>query len=151
MRTVHSEQAEAEDLYQLDSCVLMRQCSTQFKLHFSIYSQCILITPLHREVFILANAPQENSLKAPQPLARFTFIILGRRASDCLELRPCFLNILNHLLSVFWQGAFFAVLFSRLHIMAEIQNVIESSVAFHTVNARLPRQQASCHYLSSEG
>lgn len=46
---------------------------------------------------------------------------------------------------------FFAVLFSRLQIMAEIQNVIESSVAFHTVNARLPRQQASCHYLSSEG
>lgn len=45
---------------------------------------------------------------------------------------------------------FFPVLFSHLHVMAEIQNVIESSVAFHTVNARLPRQQASCHYLSSE-
>lgn len=48
-------------------------------------------------------------------------------------------------------GTFFPVLSFRMHVMAEIQNVIESSVAFHTVNARLPRQQASCHYLSSEG
>lgn len=103
----HADSPFQQELEQILACDCLR-APLSFKLLFSIYSQCILITPLHHEVFILANTPQEYSLKTPQPLACFTFIVLGRRGTDCLEVRPCFLNILNHLLSVFWQGTFFS-------------------------------------------
>lgn len=76
-----------------------------FKSLLSMCRRYISRAFLCHVVFILAD-PLESSLKVPQPFARSAFIALGRRAADRLEERSSFLNILNHLLSVFWQRTF---------------------------------------------
>lgn len=80
--------------------------SFQVKLLLSLYRRHISSAFLCHVVFIWANPPLQRPLKVPQPFACSAFIALGRRAADRLEERSCFLNILNHLLSVFWQHTF---------------------------------------------
>lgn len=84
--------------------------SFQIKLLLSMYRHHISSAFLCHVVFIWPDPPLQSSLKVPQPFARAAFIALGRRAADRLEERSCFLNILNHLLSVFWQHTFSAPL-----------------------------------------
>lgn len=93
-----------------------------------MFSRYISRAFLCHVVFIQAD-PLESSLKVPQPFAGSAFIALGGRAADRLEERSSFLNILNHVLSVFWQHTL-----RPSAMMAEIQSVIESAVAFYTVN-----------------
>ncbi len=80
--------------------------SFQVKLLLSMYRRHISSAFLCHVVFIWADPPLQSPLKVPQPFARSAFIALGRRAADRLEECSWLLNILNHLLSVFWQHTF---------------------------------------------